>query len=404
MIKKYALVFMIFLTGICAVLGQPPHIIKLEKQINGYNDAQQYEKSINVLSKITTNSSASSYDKYFAYLYMSYTYKRLFNYTKALNKLEQALLEGMKSDHPQEVSNKISAEKCFVYFDNHEYDKAAKLLVILRADGYKHLDTGAKSWLIMQDGYLKMLDKKYDEALQLLDEAAAIIKAEAPEHLPNIYGKKIEVYNKMKLDAQRDNAFKEGLAIAKKYKKIKYEMYLYEVMRNTYQENNDYKNAFDVQKKYDSIVKLYDATDANGKLELAELQLEQENTKLKEQNARYLDYILYGVIVALLLLLYFAVRLYYSNKTRRILVEQENTRIYGEIEKLTHQQKTDDAATVILPEYDFTDRQREIITWIKNGLTNKEIANKLHISENTVKYHLKIIYEVMKVPHRSAIK
>ena len=402
--KKYALVFIFFLVGICTALGQPPHIIKLEKQINGYNDAQQYEKSIVVLNKITSSASASSYDKYFAYLYMSYTYKRLFNYSKTLHKLELALIEGMKSDYPLEVKNTISAEKCFVYFDNHEYDKAAKLLVLLRKDGYKYLTAGTKSWLIMQDGYLKMLDKKYDEALQLLDEAAAIIKAEAPEHLPNIYGKKIEVYNKMKRDAERDSAFAEGLAIAQKYKKIKYEMYLYEVMRNAYQENNDYKNAFDVQKKYDSIVKRYDATNANGMLELAEQRLVQENNKLKEQNARYHDYILYGVVVALLLLLYLVVRLYYSNKTRRVLVEQENARIYAEIERLTQQQTLDDDATIVLPEYDFSDRQREIITWIKNGLTNKEIANKLHISENTVKYHLKIIYEIMKVPHRSAIK
>jgi len=47
---------------------------------------------------------------------------------------------------------------------------------------------------------------------------------------------------------KRDVAFKEGLVLAKKYNKIKYEMYLYQVMRNIFQENEDFKNAFYTQK------------------------------------------------------------------------------------------------------------------------------------------------------------
>jgi len=43
-------------------------------------------------------------------------------------------------------------------------------------------------------------------------------------------------------------------------------------------------------------VKFYDATDANGKLELAEKKLEDENQKLKEQNKKYFEYILYGLL------------------------------------------------------------------------------------------------------------
>ena len=57
-----------------------------------------------------------------------------------------------------------------------------------------------------------------------------------------------------------------------------------------------------------------------------------------------------------------------------------------------------------LSNYNLTDRQKEIIDFIRSGLTNKEIATKLFISENTVKYHLKIIYEILDVEHRSAIR
>ena len=250
----------------------------------------------------------------------------------------------------------------------------------------------------------KMLNKDYAKSEQLLNEAAALVKANYPENLPNIYGKKMELYNKMNLFEKRDTAFKEGLLLAKKYNKVKYEMYLYQVMRNIFQENEDYKNAFFTQKKYDSIVKYYNATDANGKLELAEKKLEDENRQLKEQNEKYIDYILYGVILSLLLLLFFSVRLYQSNRTKRILVEKENTRIHDEIERLTQALDEKGNATLNLSNYNLTDRQKEIIELIRSGLTNKEIAAKLFISENTVKYHLKIIYEILDVEHRSAIR
>ena len=401
--KNYVALFFAFFM-FYSVFGQPEKIKALENQIKTYNDNLQYEKSIALLSEITNSGVATHYEKYYAYLYKSYTYKRLFNYTKTLYILDLALAEGLKSDQKEEVKNNIDAEKCFVYFDTQDYIKAEALITHLRKLNFKHLSTPTKSWIIMQDGYIKMLAKKFKESEKLLDEAIAIVAKNSPENLPNIYGKKIELYNRMKLYGKRDKAFQEGITLAKEYNKIKYEMYLYQVMLNIFQENEDYKNAFFTQKKYDSIVKYYNATDANGKLELAEKKLEDENRQLKEQNEKYIDYILYGVIVSLLLLLYFAFRLYQSNMAKRILVEKENTRIHNEIERLTQALDEKGNAALNLSNYNLTDRQKEIIDFIRSGLTNKEIATKLFISENTVKYHLKIIYEILDIDHRSAIR
>ena len=404
MIKKHFPLLLLVLFVFTQSFGQSEKLKKLENQIKTFNDNLQYEKSIAVLNEIITNEQSTHYEKYYAYLLESFTYKRLFNYTKTLHKLDLALAEGLQSDQKEEVKNTIDAEKCFVYFDTQDYPKAEALITQLRKLNFKHLTIPTQSWIIMQDGYIKMLNKDYAKSEQLLNEAAALVKANSPENLPNIYGKKMELYNKMELFEKRDTAFKEGLLLAKKYNKVKYEMYLYQVMRNIFQENEDYKNAFFTQKKYDSIVKYYNATDANGKLELAEKKLEDENRQLKEQNEKYIDYILYGVIISLLLLLYFAFRLYQSNRTKRILVEKENTRIHDEIERLTQALDEKGNATLNLSNYNLTDRQKEIIDFIRSGLTNKEIATKLFISENTVKYHLKIIYEILDVEHRSAIR
>ena len=404
MIKKHFPLLLLILFVFTQSFGQSEKLKKLENQIKTLNDNLQYEKSIAVLNEIITNEQSTHYEKYYAYLLESFTHKRLFNYTKTLHKLDLALAEGLQSDQKEEVKNTIDAEKCFVYFDTQDYPKAEALIIQLRKLNFKHLTIPTQSWIIMQDGYIKMLNKDYAKSEKLLNEAAALVKANSPENLPNIYGKKMELYNKMELFEKRDTAFKEGLLLAKKYNKVKYEMYLYQVMRNIFQENEDYKNAFFTQKKYDSIVKYYNATDANGKLELAEKKLEDENRQLKEQNEKYIDYILYGVIISLLLLLYFAFRLYQSNRTKRILVEKENTRIHDEIERLTQALDEKGHATLNLSNYNLTDRQKEIIDFIRSGLTNKEIATKLFISENTVKYHLKIIYEILDIDHRSAIR
>ena len=404
MIKKHFPLLLLILFVFTHSFGQSEKLKKLENQIKTFNDNLQYEKSIAVLNEIITNEQSTHYEKYYAYLLESFTHKRLFNYTKTLHKLDLALAEGLQSDQKEEVKNTIDAEKCFVYFDTQDYPKAEALITQLRKLNFKHLSIPTQSWIIMQDGYIKMLNKDYAKSEQLLNEAAALVKANSPENLPNIYGKKMELFNKMNLFEKRDTAFKEGLLLAKKYNKVKYEMYLYQVMRNIFQENEDYKNAFFTQKKYDSIVKYYNATDANGKLELAEKKLEDENRQLKEQNEKYIDYILYGVILSLLLLLFFSVRLYQSNRTKRILVEKENTRIHNEIERLTQALDEKGNATLNLSNYNLTDRQKEIIELIRSGLTNKEIAAKLFISENTVKYHLKIIYEILDVEHRSAIR
>ncbi len=42
----------------------------------------------------------------------------------------------------------------------------------------------------------------------------------------------------------------------------------------------------------------------------------------------------------------------------------------------------------------FTDRQQEVIACLMLGMPNKQIADKLFISTNTVKFHLKNIFQI----------
>jgi DNA-binding CsgD family transcriptional regulator len=50
-----------------------------------------------------------------------------------------------------------------------------------------------------------------------------------------------------------------------------------------------------------------------------------------------------------------------------------------------------------------SDRQCEVLTYLMAGLANREIANRLSVSENTVKYHIKNIYQVLAFKDRKAL-
>jgi LuxR family maltose regulon positive regulatory protein len=47
-----------------------------------------------------------------------------------------------------------------------------------------------------------------------------------------------------------------------------------------------------------------------------------------------------------------------------------------------------------------TDRERELLVLLANGTSNKDVANRLYVSENTVKFHLKNIYAKLAVTSR----
>lgn len=57
----------------------------------------------------------------------------------------------------------------------------------------------------------------------------------------------------------------------------------------------------------------------------------------------------------------------------------------------------------LFKKYDFTEREKEIILAISEGLTNKEISNKLFISEGTVRNYITGILYKTNLEHRTAI-
>lgn len=53
--------------------------------------------------------------------------------------------------------------------------------------------------------------------------------------------------------------------------------------------------------------------------------------------------------------------------------------------------------------YDFTDREKDIVIAISEGLSNKEISKKLFISEGTIRNYITMILDKTDLDHRTAI-
>lgn len=114
----------------------------------------------------------------------------------------------------------------------------------------------------------------------------------------------------------------------------------------------------------------------------------------KENNTLIKDKIwLFGLlIVSSILILLFIYIIYYFNKKKK-------GKISNRYDKLT----LPDSNNNIHFKKNFSPRQKEVILLLKENKSNKEIAAKLNISENTVKYHIKKIFNTLGISKRREI-
>src|SRR5690606_9622153 len=115
---------------------------------------------------------------------------------------------------------------------------------------------------------------------------------------------------------------------------------------------------------------------------------------------------IFMLVIVVILLVFFLVLLKFFkvNREKRILVERDNARMREELENLSQEKNEKGESKLDLEKYNLSERQIEIIELVKQGKTNKEIGAELFISENTVKYHLKIIYNLMGIENRFDLK
>ncbi|WP_333888752.1 helix-turn-helix transcriptional regulator [Sphingobacterium siyangense] len=374
-------------------------------EISNLNDRNQNEKSIRRLEEIINDHKSTAYDCYQAYILKSLTYKNLYNYTGALSNLDSAYNAGQKSTHKEETETRVLIERLFIYFDLKKNDEFETLLKQVKKENLKYINKETLAFFECILGHVEMRKKNLSAADQYFDKAIDLLQQENPKHLPIVYKVKVELYNLMGKKSEAMKAFENGMDYAEKFKIDLYKITMLETIIYYYIANEDYKNAYLAQNQVSLERRKYDAANRSGKLTALEKELVQQRSSLELNSKKRME-LLYACIIGLLCVLVFVLyKLYRSNNQRRRLMEKEIENMRQKLESYVQPIDETPANNFYsnIEKYNLTPRHKEIIDLIRHGKTNKEIGNTLFISENTVKYHLKTIYEILEIDSRNAL-
>lgn len=392
---------------VCMVVyGQKISSDSLKNEILGLNDKNQHEQSILILDKIIANPKSTSDHLYQAYLLRSLTYKSLYNYTGALTNLDLAEKAGQGTNFAKEASSRVLIEKLFIYFDTKRNDEFAATLQQVTPESLKYIGSETRAFYECILGHLEMRKGNYAAADDFFDACIALLEKENPKHLPIIYKVKVELYDLMGQADKAIAAYKKGMSYAEQFGIDIYKITMLETIIYYYANNGNYKEAYLAQLEVTQQRRKYDAANRSGQLNILEKELLQQRSDIELKNRKNMGIVLVAVIVLLLALLFVLFKFLQSNKQRRILMEKEVEHMRARLEAYIEQSnngKSGDSFFLDLEKYDLKDRHIQIIQLIREGKTNKEIGAVLFISENTVKYHLKVIYEILNIDNRSSL-
>ena len=178
---------------------------------------------------------------------------------------------------------------------------------------------------------------------------------------------------------------------------------MYESLTWHYAQNKDWEKAYKTRLIVNELATDFDAINQSGKLQSLEREITNKRSSLEARNQKNIRLFLVIISITLAALLIVFYKLYKINIEKRKLVENENERMRNKLSDLMNHSNKPKEKEIVLADYNFSERQLDIIELVKKGFTNKEIAASLYISENTVKYHLKIIYNTLGIESRSSL-
>lgn len=400
--KKYLAIIIYTLfaqVGFCSINNS--EILKYE--IAKYNSEARYTESIIRLDKIIHDKNSTNYDLYNAYLQKYLTYKSLLNYPQAEENLNIAERYGLEDkDHLKEIKTRILVERIFIEFDHLRFIEVDDLLKKVIREDLVTLDPETHAFFISVLGTDQARKKNYEKAVEEYEIAIDILEKNSPKHLPNIYRKLVSVYADMGEEELSMEAFNKGLYYAKKYKMDLYIYNMYDSLSYHYAKFKKWEKAYETRVILEELATKLDAINQSGKLQILEKEIQNKRNDLEIRNQKNIKIFLIIISFFLIVLITVIYKLYQINNQKRILVENDNQHMRDKLAELSHQliNKNENSNYNIET---LSERQLEIVDLVKKGLTNKEIAEKLFISENTVKYHLKSIYTLLGIDNRNSL-
>lgn len=228
---------------------------------------------------------------------------------------------------------------------------------------------------------------------------------------------------------QSDSAYNyitKGLQLSKEINSKENILNAYKSLTNYYKSKNQYKKALKTQQYaaafHDSIVNevsqksiissqvAYETYKKDRKIQELAKTKELIKQKAKTNYKRFIFSVLVSVLV-ILGLIYFV---FLIRKNKDLEIQHKNTELQNyllKIEELKNKEIdnkvdfTELNTLQKLDEYKLSKREKEVLKYISRGLSNTEIANKMFVSNNTIKTHISHIYSKLDVKNRiQAIK
>jgi signal transduction histidine kinase len=372
-------------------IGQGRHIKDLEQHIYRLNNEFKYDQSITAIRNFISTSKNND-DRYYGFLFLSYTYRRLFDDSSALRYLDTALAYGLNSERSEYYKNNVACQKAMVLFNLLKYNAADSIMKVLAAKNYKDLSDADQAKIFVQEGYILFSRKSYKEAEAKYQSAIRLVKTTSPCDLPLIYGRQIQLYGATRQSGMMDTAFRLAIKTADDCGIAKSKLFAHEMMVQYYYSIGDYKNAYVYLRKLEALNaaygsnvhlekmaaldKKYQTKEKEARLLLQEKQIQQKNFFIITLAGSF------TIIIILVLLAFFVRRhrqqkkeeLLHAQFTRQLLqtTEQERGRIAGEL----HDGITHDLLTLKNTLQKGIDSSEEKIDRIINDI--RQISRNLH--------------------------
>lgn len=363
------IVFTIVFTIHSDIYGQAIDYFTLEQEIYKLNNLQKFDESQKKLHNLLGSNDITNTDKYYIYLFLSYTQKRIHNYDEVLRSLDSAYTAGAKTKNNVVFRKTIQVQRSFAYFDTGQYEKVEEVLDSLTKSGYSGISSDDLFKVFIQEGYLNYLKGKYTLANAKFDKAINLIKSVSICDLPLVYAKKMELYAELNDTINRNKYFKLSMKSVDSCGMVKYKLFVLNTAVGIYKRKKDFRKAYFYKAKSDSISEKYYGKEKylsmldDQKKEIFNKTDQPGNYKLRNN---FIFLLVAMVICSLILAIYMKKRNFFARTSK-------------------------EKSALNLGYYNLTRKEKEVLDLLEKEYSYKRICDELHISQNTLKFHVKNI-------------
>lgn len=388
--------FTVFI-GICCMLlwGQSFDPMKLEREIIDLGRQENYDEAIEKLQRLVLDPKTSPEAKAEAYFLKHEIYSKIGIYTEAESNLTWFLQQAERSNLPvKEYEGRYLLSTAILYCKKLAYQKAIEKLELIRNYSTDYEPTQYALYLFLE-GIQKMEEKDYVRAEIDLKASIELLKQELSDYLPTVYKELLRRYTEVNDLDKAEETYEEGLHYGQLLKVQSEVFQLYRFMADYYQKIGRNKESLALAETLLVTGTAYNIPHVSSRMYFVEQKVLQESKDQQKLQTKRIQYLLFFSVCLFCLLLGISYKAYKKNRSNKELIEQENQELKTNYTSLKEEKKKLEEEPVL------SERQNDILKLVKQGKTNKEIATILCISQNTVKYHLKIIYDLLKINGRS---